>query len=487
MRSRRTSKTLLAKAVASEAGVAFASVPGPTIGAQRFAGVSSAFVAELFANATSRAPCVIYIDEIDSLGAARSAGAGDVSRDKADGLNSLLTAMDGFDTPPNAALVAQPGNGSSVAQGQNRTGAAEGVGAASAPSPPIAMPPAVVVLASTNRADILDPALIRPGRFDRRVLLRLPGGKARAQILAVCARTRRLDEGALAALREVAARTGGLSGAQLESIVNEGAIGAAARGAAAVERSDLLAALDKVTIGLKLGRTTSQGARELAALHEAGHALVALAAERWLQAGGRALDVPPTRVTEVTILPRAGRGGVSGGHTAFRMDDTKLEAGVRTARDLLAEMSVAMGGRMAEELEAGKAGVSSGAEADLEGAWQLAAAFVGKLGMSALGPIHVSGNGGYGGGGGGPPSTSVSEEEHRLMRCAADAAGAVLRANRHALSRIVEGLLANETLSRDELEQIVGVAPDRLLPGSAAFDELSRRCVGTSRFHATWQ
>lgn len=433
-------------------------MPGPTIGAQRFAGVSSAFVAELFANATSRAPCVIYIDEVDSLGAARSAGAGDVSRDKADALNSLLTAMDGFDTPPNLA-PSVPGE----------RGAA-------------AIPPSVVVLASTNRADILDPALLRPGRFDRRVTLRLPGGKARAQILAVCARTRRLDARARASLGEIAARTGGLSGAQLEAVINEGAIGAAARDADAVTTSDLLAALDKVTIGLKLGRALSPGARELAAVHEAGHALVAIAAERWLQSGGRALDAPSTRVSEVTIASRAGMGGVSGGHTAFRADDSKLEAGVRTARDLLAEMCVAMGGRMAEELEAGRAGVSSGAEADLEGAWRLAAAFVGRLGMSALGPIHVQGNGGYGAGSGGPASTRVSEEEHRLMRCAADAAGAVLRANRGLHSAIVSGLLANETLDRSDLDRIVGLAPERLLPGSAAaFGELSRRCVGSDR------
>jgi cell division protease FtsH len=183
---------------------------------------------------------------------------------------------------------------------------------------------------------------------------------------------------------------------------------------------------------------------------------------------------------------------VSGGHTAFRADDAKLEAGVRTARDLLAEMAVAMGGRMAEEMLAGRAGVSSGAEADLEGAWHLSRAFVGRWGMSALGPIHVSRRGE-----GGPSESAdgrVASEEHRLMRLAAEAAGAVLRANRRRHAALVRGLLANETLCRADLDELldahepaawsgsgsVATRRARQLPGSAAFDALSRRSLELS-------
>lgn len=458
---RPRSKTLLARALATEAGVAFATVPGPTLSAQRFAGVSSAFVTELFANATAMAPCIVYIDEIDSLGAARTSGGGDVSRDKADGLNSLLVAMDGFDTL----------GGAHARGGVNCTDARN----ASAPT-------AVVVLASTNRADLLDAALLRPGRFDRRLTLRLPGSSAREKILAVRAATRVLDARARATLTEIAARTAGLSGAQLEAVVNEAAIYAASRDAHAVERSDLLAALDKVTIGLKLATPLSPAARELAAVHEAGHALVALAAERWLQSGGRALDVPSSRVSEVTIAPRAGAGGVSGGHTAFCADDAKLDAGVRTARELVCEVCVAMGGRAAEELRAGKEGVTTGAQADLEGAAQLAAAIVGRLGMSPLGPVRARADGGWstrGDGGGG--GAAEEAEAERLMRQAVRAARAVLRANARLHAQIVAELLRCESLSRSDLDHLVALPPGRLLRGSGAFATLSRETVGTPR------
>jgi len=170
---------------------------------------------------------------------------------------------------------------------------------------------------------------------------------------------------------------------------------------------------------------------------------------------------------QVTIAPRSGVSGVSAGHTAFGSDDAKLESGVRTARDLLAEMAVAMGGRMAEEIKAGRAGVSSGAEADLRRCWHLSRAFVVSFGMSALGPVRADEERGTG--------SVVVAEERKLLRGAQACAGALLRANSKLHARVVESLLANETLSRPELERVVGLAPGALFPGSGALDELTKR------------
>ena len=321
-----TGKTLLAKAVAGEAGVPFFSVSGSEF-VEMFVGLGAARVRDLFAQATAKAPCIIFIDELDALAKARGANplmGGHDEREQT--LNQLLVEMDGFDT--------QKG---------------------------------VIILAATNRPETLDPALLRPGRFDRQVLVDRPDLKGREAILRVHARKIRLDPSV--DLRTLAARTPGFVGADLANLINEGALLAARENKAQVEMADLEEAIDRVVAGLeKKAKVMNPKEREIVAYHEAGHALVA--------------EVVPTadRVHKVSIIPR---GIAALGYTLQVPTEDRY---LLTQEELLDRLAVLLGGRVAEEITFKQ--VSTGAQNDLQRATDMARRMVKEYGMSeALGPL----------------------------------------------------------------------------------------------------
>ena len=321
-----TGKTLLARAVAGEAGVPFISVAGSEF-VQVFVGVGAARVRDLFRQARENAPCIIFIDEIDAIGRARGASMGNDEREQT--LNQLLVEMDGFD-----------GN----------------VG--------------VIVMAATNRIDILDEALVRAGRFDRKIEIGLPDFKGRNDVLKVHARNKPLAPDV--DLEQVARRTPGLSGASLKNLLNEAAIHAAREEKEVIEWDDVDWAIDRVTIGMeKPNKDALIEDIELVAFHEAGHAIV----------GG--LMPEYDTVTKISIVPRvSGAGGL----TFFSPLEDRLD-NVVTRHYLESQLAVAWGGRVAEELVFGPSKVTTGASGDLQQIFRIARAMVCQLGMSRLPPL----------------------------------------------------------------------------------------------------
>mmetsp|Transcript_13606 Transcript_13606/g.41394 ORF Transcript_13606/g.41394 Transcript_13606/m.41394 type:complete len:483 (+) Transcript_13606:1037-2485(+) len=324
-----TGKTLLARAVAGEAGVPFISASGSEF-IEMFVGVGASRVRDLFGKAKKNAPCIIFIDEIDAVARTRpgaGGGMGGGSDEREQTLNQILTEMDGFD-----------GNAG------------------------------VIVIAATNRADILDPALLRPGRFDRRVPVELPDRKGREAILKVHARDKPL--GPDVSLAEIAARTTGLSGASLRNLLNEAAIVAARRSKSAIGYDEIDYAIDRIQVGLQ--RIKERGpiaaSQRLVAYHEAGHALMAL-----LTPGFDA-------VTKVTIIPRSNGAG---GFTIFTPDDEQLESGLYSKRYLLNQIAVALGGRVAEEIVFGEEEVTTGASNDLQQVYSIAHRMVSQWGFTS--------------------------------------------------------------------------------------------------------
>jgi len=321
-----TGKTLLARAVAGEAQVPFISVSGSEF-VQVFVGVGAARVRDMFRQARENAPCIIFIDEIDAIGRQRGSGGSNDEREQT--LNQLLVEMDGFD-----------GN------------------------------PGVITIAATNRADILDEALTRAGRFDRKIEVTLPDFKGRFDVLKVHARNKPLSPDV--DLEQVARRTPGLSGASLKNLLNEAAIHAAREDKAQIEWDDVDWAIDRVTVGME--RTNKDAIVqdiELVAFHEAGHAIV----------GG--LMPEYDTVTKISIVPRvSGAGGL----TFFSPLEDRLD-NVVTWHYLESQIAVAWGGRVAEELVFGPGKVTTGASGDLQQIFRIARAMVGQLGMSRLPPL----------------------------------------------------------------------------------------------------
>jgi len=375
-----TGKTLLARAVAGEAGVAFASTSGAAIASHSVAGISNSIIYELFRNATKMAPCIIYIDELDSLCKERGAsGGGGIVEDREAAFNALLEEMDGFRS--------RSGNSSS----------------------------AVIVLASTNRPEVLDPAVLRPGRFDRKIYVGLPDTKSRLDILRVHSEAKH-PLSADVDLSDMARRTAGFSGADLEHLLNEAATLAARARLQRISAAHLGAAWEKVMLGMSSQRKVGAEAQRVVAVHEAGHALAGLAMEAFLAddgvggggagggaGGGEDNGAPlgaatgtrtPTlpnlglkRVSKVTILPRLGLagGGAARGFTVFQPDEDRADAGLATRQFLLADLVVTLAGRAAEELCFGPDGVTTGAGADLKAARRETVALVDVHGMSASG------------------------------------------------------------------------------------------------------
>ena len=396
-----TGKTLLAKAVAGEADVPFISISGSSF-VEMFVGVGAARVRDLFAQAEALAPCIIFIDEIDAVGRVRGISPTGGAEEREHTLTQLLTEMDGFD----------PKKG-------------------------------VIIIAATNRPEILDPALLRPGRFDRVVVVDRPDLKGREAILRLHCREIKLVPDV--DLKVIAARTPGMVGAELANIVNEAALLAARKGKDAVEMEDFEEAIDRVVAGLaRKSRYLSSEEKRRIAYHEAGHAICA------------AVFTPKEKVHRVSIIPR---GVAALGYTLQLPEEEKY---LLTKEELLAKVCVLFGGRIAEELVFGE--VSTGAQNDLEKATEIARAMVLDYGMSeVLGPQtfrkreHLFLDVPF------KERELVSEETARLideeiskiLKSCYDKTKELLQAEKEKLDRMVELLLQKEVLEGEELEKIL--------------------------------
>ncbi len=396
-----TGKTLLARAVAGEAGVPFISISGSSF-VEMFVGVGAARVRDLFAQAEKMAPCIIFIDEIDAVGRVRGLSLAGGTEEREHTLTQLLTEMDGFD----------PKKG-------------------------------VIIIAATNRPEILDPALLRPGRFDRVIVVDRPDLKGREAILRL--HTRNIKLAPNVDLKVIAARTPGMVGADLANIVNEAALLAARKGKEAVEMEDFEEAIDRVIAGLaRKSRYLSPEEKRRIAYHEAGHAIVA------------SVLTPKEKVHRVSIIPR---GIAALGYTLQLPEEERY---LITKEELLSKIAVLFGGRVAEELVFNE--VSTGAQNDLEKATEIARAMVMDYGMSeTLGPqtfrkreslfLDVPFK----------ERELVSEETARLidqeiakiLKSCYDKAKKILEERREKLEKLVEALLQKEVLEGEDLEKIL--------------------------------
>jgi cell division protease FtsH len=403
-----TGKTLLARAVAGEAGVPFFSINGSEF-IQMFVGVGASRVRDLFQTAKENAPCILFIDEIDAVGRVRGAGLGGGHDEREQTLNQILSEMDGF-TPYEA----------------------------------------VIVLAATNRPDVLDPALLRPGRFDRHITVDRPNLRGRLELFKV--HTREVPLADDVSFEDLAHGTVGLTGADIRNIVNEAALLAARLGKQAVDMKDFEQARDKVLMGPKRDEVLSGREKQITAYHEAGHALLA-----WIVPG---VD----RVHKVTIIPR----GRSLGATQILPDEDRLNIG---ESQLNARLTFVLAGRAAEKLVFHE--YSAGAEDDLKRATQLARRMVTAWGMSErLGPVNYQTSEEH------PflgkeihehrefsdyTAQVIDEEVARILNAAARRATELLSANRKKLDRLAEALLEHEELVDEQLEALIGPSPNRLL------------------------
>ena len=400
-----TGKTLLAKAVAGEAGVPFFSISGSDF-VEMFVGVGASRVRSLFEDAKKAAPAIIFIDEIDAVGRQRGVGLGGGNDEREQTLNQLLIEMDGFE-----------GN--------------EGI----------------IVIAATNRSDVLDPALLRPGRFDRKVLVGQPDVKGREAILRVHARNKPLAEDV--DLKLVAQQTPGFVGADLENVLNEAALVAARRNKKVIDASDIDEAEDRVIAGpSKKDKTVSQRDRQIVAYHEAGHTIVGL-----VLSNARV-------VHKVTIVPRGRAGGYM---IALPKEDQTL----LSKEDMKEQLAGLMGGRVAEEIIFNVQ--TTGASNDFEQATQMARAMVTEYGMSEkLGPVQYEGN--HAMFGAASPQKSISEqtayeideEVRNLLNEARNKAAEIIQSNREKHKLIAEALLKYETLDSHQIKSLyeTGEMPD---------------------------
>ncbi len=395
-----TGKTLLAKAVAGEAGVPFLSISGSDF-VELFVGVGASRVRDLFSQAKKLAPCVIFIDEIDAVGRQRGAGLGGGHDEREQTLNQLLVEMDGFD--PNEGII---------------------------------------VLAATNRPDILDPALLRPGRFDRTVYVPKPDVKGREEILKV--HTRNLPLGDDVDLKVIAKATPGLTGADLANIVNEAALIAARKNKDVIEMEDFEEAKDKVLMGKeRRSLVLSEEEKRLTAYHEAGHALLATILPH------------ADPIHKVTIIPR----GMALGVTQQLPEDDRF---TYTKEYLEDQITVLLGGRASEEVVLGK--ITTGAGSDLERATEIARKMVCEWGMSELGPLNFGEKeGAIFLGKSLTLKKEISEETARaidrevakIVKRAYERAKELIRENRDKLEAIARGLLEKEILTSEEINAIV--------------------------------
>ncbi len=395
-----TGKTLLAKAVAGEADVPFYFISGSDF-VELFVGVGASRVRDMFQQAKRNAPCLIFIDEIDAVGRQRGTGLGGGHDEREQTLNQLLTEMDGF-------------------------GANEGI----------------IIIAATNRPDVLDPALLRPGRFDRQVTVNLPDIKGREEILAVHARNKTLAEGIT--LENLAKRTPGFSGADLENLLNEAALLAVRRNKEEITMSEIDEATDRVLMGpAKTSRKYSENDRKLVAYHEAGHAVIGLKLSN------------ANVVQKVTIIPR----GTAGGYNMMVPAEEKL---CSTKNDLLEQITGLLGGRTAEEVIFHE--ITTGAHNDFEKATKIARAMVTEYGMSDLGPLqfeqkegsvflgrdynksqHFSNE----------VANEIDMEMRKIINNCHKKATEIIKKNEDLLKLIADALLEYETLTKEQIDYLV--------------------------------
>ena len=395
-----TGKTLLAKSVAGEANVPFYFISGSDF-VELFVGVGASRVRDMFQQAKRNAPCLIFIDDIDAVGRQRGTGLGGGHDEREQTLNQLLTEMDGF--------------------GEN-----EGI----------------IIIAATNRPDVLDPALLRPGRFDRQVTVNLPDVRGREEILKVHARNKKLADGIT--LENLAKRTPGFSGADLENLLNEAALLAVRRNKNKITMSEIDEATDRVLMGpAKASHKYSENDRKLVAYHEAGHAVIGLKL-------AHANDVQ-----KVTIIPR----GAAGGYNMMVPSEEKL---CSTKTDLLEEITGLLGGRTAEEITFGE--ITTGAHNDFEKATKIARAMVTEYGMSDLGPLqfeqqegsvflgrdynksqHFSNE----------VANEIDMEMRKIINDCHAKATEIIKKNKDLLKLIAEALLEYETLTKEQIDYLV--------------------------------
>ena len=395
-----TGKTLLAKAVAGEADVPFYSISGSDF-VEMFVGVGASRVRSMFENAKKTAPCMIFIDEIDAVGRQRGAGIGGGHDEREQTLNQLLVEMDGIND--NAGIV---------------------------------------IIAATNRPDVLDPALLRPGRFDRQITVALPDRNGRRAILGVHARNKHLSSEI--DLDALAKRTPGFSGADLENVLNEASILAVREDSNVITMKHLDEAIDRVMMGpAKKSRTYDEKTKKLVAYHESGHAII-----------GLYLD-DATIVQKVTIIPR----GQAGGYNLMTPKDEKM---MNTKKDLLATITSYLGGRSAEELFFDD--ITTGAVNDIERATNLARDMVTLYGMSTLGPVKYDGGNGnvfLGRDYNAPSNVSgqvafeIDQEVRKIIDECHDKAKAIIKEHKDELVKIAEALMEYETLTSEQIERLI--------------------------------
>lgn len=401
-----TGKTLLARAVAGEAGVPFFSISGSEF-VEMFVGVGASRVRDLFEQAKANAPCIVFIDEIDAVGRQRGAGLGGGNDEREQTLNQLLTEMDGF---------------------EGNTG--------------------IIIIAATNRPDVLDAALLRPGRFDRQVVVDRPDYAGRVEILKVHARGKTLAKDV--DLERIARRTPGFTGADLSNLLNEAAILAARRNLTEISMDEVNDAIDRVLAGPeKKDRVMSEKRKTLVAYHEAGHALV----------GALMPDYDP--VQKISIIPR----GRAGGLTWFTPSEDRMDTGLYSRSYLENQMAVALGGRITEELVFGEEEVTTGASNDLQQVARVARQMVTRFGMSdRLGQVALGRQQGNMFLGrdivaerdfSEETAAIVDEEIHQLVDVAYRRAKEVLVNNRHVLEQLVQMLVEKETVDAEELQELL--------------------------------
>ena len=395
-----TGKTLLAKAVAGEADVPFYFISGSDF-VELFVGVGASRVRDMFQQAKRTAPCLIFIDEIDAVGRQRGSGIGGGHDEREQTLNQLLTEMDGF-------------------------GANEGI----------------IIIAATNRPDVLDPALLRPGRFDRQITVNLPDIRGREEILAVHAKNKILADGIT--LKNLAKRTPGFSGADLENLLNEAALLAVRRNKSEITMSEIDEATDRVLMGpAKTSHKYSENDRRLVAYHEAGHAVIGLKLRN------------ASDVQKVTIIPR----GQAGGYNMMVPSEEKF---CSTKTDLLEEITGLLGGRTAEEITFGE--ITTGAHNDFEKATKIARAMVTEYGMSDLGPLQFEQQSGsvFLGRDYNKPqhfsnevANEIDMEMRKIINNCHKQAKEIITKNKDLLELIAETLLEYETLTKEQIDYLV--------------------------------
>ena len=396
-----TGKTLLAKAVAGEANVPFYYISGSDF-VELFVGVGASRVRDMFKQAKQTAPCLIFIDEIDAVGRQRGTGLGGGHDEREQTLNQLLTEMDGF-------------------------GANEGI----------------IIIAATNRADVLDPALLRPGRFDRQVTVNLPDQKEREAILGVHARGKIFDK--TVNLHNISKRTPGFSGADLENLLNEAALLAVRRNLDAIGMSEIDEATDRVMMGpAKVSHTITDDEKRLVAIHESGHAVIGLKLEN------------AEETHKITIIPR----GQAGGYTIMLPKEEKIS--VITKKEILARITGLLAGRVAEEMFLGE--ITTGASSDFSRATKLARSMVTEWGMSDLGPVQLEhkSEGVFLGRDynksqnfSDAVALEIDQEVRKITDKCYKKASDILKANKDLVMLLSDTLIEKETLTREEIIELV--------------------------------